>query len=173
MGFEEWGKAIVEFVRANQVYAAPIVFVLAFGESIAFVSLILPFWVMLVGIGTLIGASGLDFWTIWIAASLGAAFGDWVSYWLGKTYRYQIAKVWPLSIYPRLIPLGRLMFRRYGWLAIVIARFTGPLRASVPLVAGICEMQWVMFQIANFASAFLWAGVLLAPGGYLAKFMPW
>ena len=28
-------------------------------------------------------------------------------------------------------------------------------------------------QIANFASAFLWAGVLLAPGGYLAKFMPW
>jgi membrane protein DedA with SNARE-associated domain len=28
------------------------------------------------------------------------------------------------------------------------------------------------FQLANFGSAFLWAGVLLTPGGMLARMMP-
>jgi membrane protein DedA with SNARE-associated domain len=46
----------------------------------------------------------------------------------------------------------------------VIGRFFGPLRAAVPLVAGILEMNMTKFQIANFASAFLWAMVLLVFG---------
>ena len=40
----------------------------------------------------------------------------------------------------------------------------GPLRASVPIVAGITQMPWLRFQIANWSSAFLWAFVLLSPG---------
>jgi membrane protein DedA with SNARE-associated domain len=47
---------------------------------------------------------------------------------------------------------------------VAIGRFSGPLRATVPLAAGIFEMPWLEFQIANVLSAFLWAGVLLAPG---------
>jgi len=157
---------VLEFVRAHQMWAGPIVFVLAFGESLAFISLLLPFWAMLVGIGTLIGASGTmgDFLTVWIAASLGAACGDWLSYWLGKHFHEEIARMWPLSRHPDLIPRGHAFFEKYGVWAIFIGRFFGPLRASVPLVAGIVEMPIRTFQIANFASAFVWAGVLLAPG---------
>jgi membrane protein DedA with SNARE-associated domain len=43
------------------------------------------------------------------------------------------------------------------------------LRASVPLVAGIFEMPYWRFQFANFASAFVWAGVLLLFGDGLSK----
>ncbi|MCA3266751.1 MAG: DedA family protein, partial [Azospirillum sp.] len=53
---------VVAFVEANRVWAAPIVFVLAFGESLAFLSLLFPATVMLVGIGALIGAADLPFW---------------------------------------------------------------------------------------------------------------
>ena len=173
MALESWAQTTIEFVRANQAYAEPIIFVLAFGESLAFISLVLPFWAMLVGIGTLIGISGLNFWTILLAASLGAALGDWFSYWLGKTFKYRVARMWPLSRYPKVLPMGRLMFSRYGWLAIVIGRFFGPLRASVPIVAGICAMPWLVFQLANFGSAFLWAFVLLSPGSVLSQYMPW
>ena len=49
-------------------------------------------------------------------------------------------------------------------LGIFIGRFFGPLRASVPLVAGIFEMPYWRFQIANFTSAFVWAAVLLTLG---------
>ena len=35
---------IAEFVKANQGWAPLVVFLLAFGESLAFISLVLPAW---------------------------------------------------------------------------------------------------------------------------------
>ena len=99
-----------------------------------------------------------------VGLAIGAALGDWLSYWLGFVFKDQIAHCWPLSRHPDLLPKGEAFVRRFGVLAIAIGRFFGPLRASVPLVAGIFMMPWWHFQIANFASAFLWAAVLLAPG---------
>jgi membrane protein DedA with SNARE-associated domain len=63
--------------------------------------------------------------------------------------------------------------KRWGMLAIFIGRFFGPLRASVPLVAGIFEMPYWRFQFANFTSAFLWAGVLLVFGDVINKVVRW
>jgi membrane protein DedA with SNARE-associated domain len=164
---------VITFIRDHREWAAPIVFVLALGESLAFISLILPFWIMLVTIGTLLGMLGLDFWTIWIAASLGAAAGDWLSFWLGGRFKTRIRHVWPLSRYPKILPIASIFFRRFGWMAIVAARFSGPLRAAVPLVAGMSRMPFWRFQAANVGSAFLWAGVLLAPGSLFGWAMPW
>ena len=87
---------VVGFVREHESLASPIAFVLAFGESLAFVSLLLPATVILFGIGGLIGATGIGFWPIWLAAALGAVLGDWLSYWLGHHYKYEIARLWPL-----------------------------------------------------------------------------
>jgi membrane protein DedA with SNARE-associated domain len=165
MGLDGYADAILAFVREHKAWMGPIVFVLAFGESLAFISLVLPFWAILVGIGTLLGASGgADFWYIMTLAAVGAALGDWLSYWLGYHYHEQIARMWPLRNYPDLIPKGHAVFEKYGAWAIVIGRFSGPLRAAVPLVAGIVEMPRTIFQIANWSSAFLWAFVLLKFG---------
>ena len=106
----------------------------------------------------------MNFWTVVAAAGIGAALGDWLSYWLGYHYHDQIQKMWPLRNHPDLIKRGRVFFKQWGAWAIVIGRFLGPLRASVPIVAGITEMPQFRFQIANWSSAFLWAAVLLAPG---------
>jgi membrane protein DedA with SNARE-associated domain len=163
----------IAFVRERRAWAGPIVFVLAFGESLAFISLVLPFWLMLVAIGTALTALGLDFVTIWVSASLGAAAGDWLSYWIGDKFKNRIRHVWPLKNHPRILPAARLIFRRYGWLAIVIGRFSGPLRASIPLVAGITSMPIWTFQAANVGSAFLWAGILLSPGLMWQWIGPW
>jgi membrane protein DedA with SNARE-associated domain len=161
---ELYAHQIIEFVRQHEAWAAPVVFALAFGESLAFISLFLPAWAALLGIGALIAAGGLDFWPIWIAASIGAALGDWLSYWIGLKLEYTVQHVWPLSRHPDLIPKGEAFVKRWGVYAIFIGRFFGPLRASVPLVAGIFEMPFWRFQLANFSSAFVWAGVLLVPG---------
>lgn len=167
MSFHEYTQMLLEFVRAHPNWAAAIVFILAFGESLAFVSLILPFWAMLVGIGTIIGgANPLIFWTIVASAATGAALGDWVSYWLGHHYHEQVRNMWPINKAPGLIDKGHKFFERFGVWAIVLGRFSGPLRASVPIVAGITEMPWLRFQIANWSSAFLWAFVLLSPGSW-------
>src|SRR5262245_43982811 len=170
---EAYAEQIVEFVRVHHVWAAPVVFLLAFGESLAFISLFLPAWAALIGIGTLIMAGGLDFWSVWVAASVGAALGDWLSYWIGRKLEHTVQHIWPLSKHPDLIPKGEAFVKKWGALAIVIGRFFGPLRASVPLVAGIFEMPFWRFQIANFASAFLWAGMLLTLGDFVSKGIKW
>ncbi len=161
---EAYAQEIIEFVRLHQAWAAPVVFALAFGESLAFISLLVPAWAALVGIGALIGPSGISFWPVWIAGSLGAALGDWLSYWVGLKLGPAVANIWPLSRHPDLIPKGETFVKKWGVLAIFIGRFFGPLRASVPLVAGIFGMPYWRFQLANFSSAFLWAGVLLTLG---------
>jgi membrane protein DedA with SNARE-associated domain len=161
-------RYIIEFVRVHEMWAAPVVGALAFGESLAFISLLLPAWAVLVAIGALIGESGINFWPIWGAGAVGAALGDWLSYWVGIKLGPAVANVWPLSRNPGLIPRGERFVTRWGTLGIFIGRFSGPLRASVPLVAGIFVMPYWRFQAANFLSAFAWVAMLLTLGDVAA-----
>jgi membrane protein DedA with SNARE-associated domain len=166
MDLHQYIDPIIEFVRTHAAWAPLIVAALAFGESLAFISLILPASTVLVAIGALIGAGALDFVPVWIAAAIGAASGDWLSYWLGQKFGGPISRIWPLSRHPDLIPRGHAFVGKYGIAAIFIGRFFGPLRAAVSLAAGILKMSWWPFQIANVTSAFIWAAVLLAPGAF-------
>lgn len=161
---EENSQLVIEFVRQNHWWALPIVFVLAFAESLAFFSVFVPAWGLLVAIGALMNASGLVFWPIWLAGAAGAALGDWVSYWFGYHFKDRIAHMWPLYRYPDLLPRGHAFVERWGVPGVFLGRFFGPLRAAVPLIAGILEMDYWKFQIANVSSAMLWAYVLLAFG---------
>src|ERR1043166_6101864 len=136
MDLESYAQPVIEFVKAHRVWAAPVVFALCFAESLAFISLLVPAWAALVGIGTLISAGGLNFWPIWVAGSVGAALGDWLSYWVGLKLEKRVYHMWPLSQHPNIIPAGEAFVRKWGSFAIFIGRFSGPLRASLPLVAG-------------------------------------
>jgi membrane protein DedA with SNARE-associated domain len=173
MDFHTAVQQTVDFVRLNQTWAVPIVFALAFGESLAFISLLIPAWGALVAIGALIGSSGIRFWPVWVAAALGAAFGDWLSYWIGLKLEHAAANVWPLSRHPDLVPRGEAFMKKWGAPGVFIGRFFGPLRAVVPLVAGIFEMPFWLFQIANFSSAFVWAAMLLTIGDVISKAVKW
>ena len=130
-------QQILEFVKEHQVWAPLIAGVLAFGESFAIISLLIPATVALIGIGALIGASDILFWPTWVGAAIGAALGDWISYWIGCKLEYTVQHIWPLSRHPDLIPKGEAFIQKWGAAGIFIGRFFGPLRAAVPLVAGI------------------------------------
>ncbi len=173
MDFSATVHDITVFVRAHAAWAPPVVFVLAFGESLAFISLLIPAWGALVAIGALIGPNGLDFWPLWIAGALGAALGDWLSYWIGLKLEYSVAHMWPLSRHPNLIPRAEAFVKKWGIPGIFIGRFFGPLRAAVPLVAGIFEMPYWRFQLANFSSALVWAAVLLTLGDAVSRGVKW
>jgi membrane protein DedA with SNARE-associated domain len=173
MDFDQYIHPIIEFVHVHKAWAAPIVFVLCFAESLAFISMLIPAWAALVGIGALISASGLNFWPIWIAGSLGAALGDWLSYWIGLKLENRVYHMWPLSQYPDMIPKGEAFIEKWGPPAIFIGRFSGPLRASVPLIAGVFAMSQWRFQVANFSSAFVWAAVLLTLGDITSITIKW
>jgi membrane protein DedA with SNARE-associated domain len=167
MNFDLYAQSVIAFVRDNAAWAPPIVF------ALAFISLLIPAWGALVAIGALIGPSGINFWPVWIAAALGAAFGDWLSYWIGLKLEYSVAHIWPLSRHPELLPRWEAFMKKWGIPCIFIGRFFGPLRAVVPLIAGIFEMPFWRFQIANFSSAFVWAAVLLTLGDGISVGLHW
>jgi membrane protein DedA with SNARE-associated domain len=170
---EDVARGLTDFVRDHQIWAAPIVLLLAFGESLAFISLVIPAWGALIAIGALIGASGISFWPVWIAGGIGAALGDWLSYWLGFKFKDQVAGMWPLSWYPDLLMRGEAFVQKWGVPSVFIGRFLGPLRATVPLAAGIFEMPYWRFQFANWISALIWSAVLLMFGDVISRIVAW
>ena len=63
--------------------------------------------------------------------------------------------------------------KKWGVAGIFIGRFFGPLRAAVPLIAGIFEMPVWRFQSPISLSAFVWAAVLLTLGDGISKAVKW
>ncbi|MGV3346236.1 DedA family protein [Enterobacteriaceae bacterium LUAb1] len=160
----------LNFIRAHENWTLLLVFMLAFGESLAFLSLLLPATVILLGAGSLIPELNLSFGLIWLAAATGAFFGDWISYLIGHHYQDGVRNMWPLKKHPAMLEKGIHFFARWGTLGVFFGRFLGPLRATVPLVAGMCRMRALPFQVANLFSALLWAFGMLAPGAFG---LPW
>jgi membrane protein DedA with SNARE-associated domain len=154
----------IAFVQNHEGWGPLLVFVLAFCESFAFVSLVVPATGILIGVGGLIAVYHLKFWPIWIAAVLGAIAGDWLAYEITLRMRGHVERMRLVASHPEPIARGVRLFERWGVFAVFAGRFFGPLRAAVPIVAGIYRMPWLKFQLANVASAICWAFGVLLPG---------
>ena len=171
MDFTHYVNLIVEFVKAHQTWAAPIVFALAFGESLAFLSLLLPASVILLGVGGLMGASSIPFIPVFLAGAAGSILGYGISYYIGSHFKDEIQSIWPFSRYPEMIPKGKAFFDKWGAIGVFLGHFFGPLRAVVPVVAGMYQLNLVHFWIANIVSSTIWAFGILAPGALGLKWL--
>lgn len=158
-----------QFIEVHRAWAGPILALLAFGESMAFIGLFIPATALMILAGGLIGAGQLDPVAVIIWSIVGASLGDAVSYWLGRRIGRRAFTRWPLNRDKTSIARGRLFFRKYGSASIFLGRFFGPVRAIVPIVAGMMEMDGRRFQLANVLSAVVWVPVMLAPGYLAAK----
>jgi membrane protein DedA with SNARE-associated domain len=167
-GFFDWiqdaARWLLQFAHNHPESAFAIAFGSAFGESFVGVSFLVPGTTILVGLGVLIQAAGINPVPIWLGAAVGAILGDWISYWIGHHYKEHALAIWPVSRFPQQMEKALNFFRRWGIWAIFLGRFTGPLRATVPIVAGISQMSFWPFQISNISSALLWSAVLIALG---------
>lgn len=151
----------------HRAWAGPIIGLVVFAESLAVIGLFFPATPIMFAIGGMMGAGTLEPASVLGWAIAGAVLGDAISYGLGR-------RIGP-SIYYRahfirhrpMFAKARLFFRRYGFAAIFVGRFLGPARTTVPLVAGVAQMQARTFQIANIASALVWVPASFAPG-YIA-----
>ena len=161
---EQWVSDVMTFITANHFWAGPVVGALAFAESMVVVSLFVPFTAMIVASGALLGSGTLDPWIILPWGIAGASLGDALSYWIGRYFGHKVGRVWPFKSNPELLERGHRFFMRWGVLSVFLGRFFGPLRAVVPIVAGIMEMPQARFQVANVVSAVVWLPMLMLPG---------
>ena len=156
-----------QFIQTHQAWAGPIIFLMTFGESMLIIGILLPATVLLMMSGGLVGSGTLPIAPILLWGMAGAVLGDALSYWLGKWLGPSILRLKMLKTHRRAVARARLLCYRYGFLAVLIGRFLGPMRSLIPTVAGVMKMSEKKFQLANVLSGILWVPALLAPG-YLA-----
>ena len=164
---EHWAGDLGDFITRNAVWGAPVLGLITFGASMGLVGAFFPATALMLVAGGLIAAGVLDGPTVLAWCIGGAVVGDAVSYGLGRTLGGRVWRVPALRPHRRIMARARLFFRRYGVASIYLCRFMGPVRAFVPLIAGVTAMPNLKFQLANLGSAIIWVPVMLAPG-YLA-----
>jgi len=173
MALEAVVETVVTFVREHQSWAGPVAFIVAFGESFCFLSLLIPGTAILVGIAALLAASGIEAGILLPAilwAGFGGTLGYAVSFWIGRYFKDSVHKIWPFTTRPHLISQAQEFFETYGAFGVFLGHFFGPVRAVIPVVAGMFNMRELPFQIANVASAFIWAVGIIGPSFYLVTF---
>jgi membrane protein DedA with SNARE-associated domain len=162
--FESYSQQILTFIENHPESAFWIVLIVAFLESMAVVGVLVPGWLILLGVGALIGGGILPFYSMALAMFLGAVVGEGFSYFLGYHYRDRIRHWRWLESHQQALNKADNFMRRYGVLSLVIGRFIGPLRALLPLVAGVSGMSQKVFWSVNFGSGIMWAPLYLVPG---------
>jgi len=152
-----------------------LVWALVFAGTALFLGVFIPFITgdsLLFGSG-LVAASSANLNIVVLAVGIGiAAFlGDQVGFLLGRRYgrgyldrrggrRTQLAIVKTESFY-----------LKYGWWAVVVARFMPWARVFVPVVAGVGRMNYYKFLSSNVVGALAW-GVGITLTGYYAAAIP-
>lgn len=157
-------QGLIAYLSAHPELALAAVFAGALLEAIAVIGTVIPGSTVVFAGGTLIELGVLDPWWTAAAAISGAIIGDGLSFWLGHRYGNGIQSMWPMRNHPGLFERGRAYFERHGRSSIFIARFLGPVRAIVPLIAGMSNMPPLQFYSVNVVSALAWAAAHLLPG---------
>jgi membrane protein DedA with SNARE-associated domain/membrane-associated phospholipid phosphatase len=160
----EFFQELLAWVAQHPYWAWVLVFLVAMTESLAIVGLLIPGVAIMFGIGALIALDAIPFLPTMLWAAAGAVTGDGLSFWLGRRYQQELRGMWPFSRYPSTLDQGIAFFERFGGKSVAIGRFFGPVRAVVPLVAGMMGMTPARFLFANILSALAWAPAYLLPG---------
>jgi len=154
---------IIDFAGAHPSLVGIVLLFFAGGEAVVVVGALLPGESIVFGLAAAAGAAGVNPWVMVLWVTLGAAFGDGISFWMGHKYGHSVVN-WPwIRSRPQLLEKGEKFIERQGIKSIVIARFLPGLRAVVPVAAGILGMDSKRFFVANIISAFSWAVLHVFP----------
>ena len=102
---------------------------------------------------------------------IAAFLGDQVGYVLGRKYGRAYLEKRSSPRIERMVKRSEGFYEKYGWSAVILARFYPWIRTFMPPIAGIGKMNYYKFLAANALGAFLW-GVGITMLGYFAASIP-
>lgn len=157
-------------LTAGAVYA--VVLGLVFVESGLVVGFWLPGDTVLFAAGLLAADPDRQVSVVLLAVgAAGAAFaGDAVGYLTGR----RLGRPWLTRRTARFghsLDRAEAFYARWGWTALVAARFIPWVRTFTPILAGVTRMRYAAFAAANLVGALAWgSGLVLL--GYFAHSLP-
>lgn len=149
------------------------VWAIVFAESGLLIGFLLPGDSLLFTAGFLASQGYLEIAPLAVGSFIAAIVGDAVGYYFGKKTGKKIFKKEEGWFFhkDRLIE-AKVFYDTYGPWAIILARFMPVVRTLAPILAGVGEMPYRVFFIANVTGATLWALGLSLAGYYLGQLIP-
>ena len=167
MSLSETWWAWRDWLIQNPDWILLLIFGLAALEAVAVIGSIIPAVPIMLALTLLAGSADLHLPTILFVAVLGAMLGDGISYAIGHHFKHRIEHVWPFRTHPHWLAASEAFVEKHGGKSLIFGRFIGPIRAFVPMAAGIFQMPVRRFLWFNFISAVAWAPPNILPG-YIA-----
>jgi undecaprenyl-diphosphatase len=162
---ENWLQQFVQFLPDGQSYYL-VLFLIAFGESLPLIGLLVPGSTLIVLAGFLVfNGKGL-FLAIFASVTIGALLGDLLSYWLGKRFGGQMITMRSFRKHHQTIQRSERFFCDHGGKSLFFARFLGPIRGITPFIAGLSKMPPRPLSLYTLISSILW-GIAYPGLGYL------
>ncbi|WP_343153847.1 DedA family protein [Buchnera aphidicola (Mindarus keteleerifoliae)] len=158
---ESWLKLLL---LQSLAYSFIIIVIISFLESLAIVGLFLPGIVFMSMIGTLIGNQTLNFYSAWIASTIGCLIGDWLSYFLGLKFKRCFHLFKNIKKYKLILLKIKNTVQNHSLATILIGRFIGPTRALIPMVSGMLKLPFKKFIIPDIIGCLLWPPIYFFPG---------
>ena len=100
---------------------------------------------------------------------LAAFFGDQVGFVLGRKYGRNYLNRSERPRIQKMIRRAEDFYEKYGWTAVVLARFYPWIRTFMPPIAGLGKMNYYKFLSANIFGAVLWGAGITTLGFYAAS----
>lgn len=166
---DSYVDAAVTFIRENAFWAGPAVAFVAFSEAVPILGILMPGTAFLITVGALMWQGVLD--PSWVVAWAvpGAYLGNVISYFMGAYFQDSIPNWRFVRKRPEVLERARAFVVKHGGKSLLVARFFGPLRCSVPLVAGMLSMSPGRFHLYSGLSALVWAPAVLIWGGIMGS----
>jgi membrane-associated protein len=100
---------------------------------------------------------------------LAAFVGDQVGFVLGRKYGRNYLGKSERRFIQKMIKRSEDFYEKYGWTAVVLARFYPWIRTFMPPIAGLGKMNYYKFLSANIFGAVLWGAGITTLGFYAAS----
>lgn len=100
---------------------------------------------------------------------VAAFFGDQVGFVLGRKYGRNYFGKSERPFIKKMIKRAEDFYDKYGWTAVVLARFYPWIRTFMPPIAGLGKMNYYKFLSANIFGAVLWGAGITTLGFYAAS----
>lgn len=149
------------------------IFLVIFAETGLLAGFFLPGDSLLITAGIFAAAGKLSLVGVMIAVVLGAIIGNTSGYFIGQKFGPAVFNNQQSKFFkPEYVAEAHAFFEKYGWQAVILARFVPIVRTLIPTMAGVSRMPFGIFTLYNVIGAILWGVVLPAVAYYFGKLIP-
>ncbi len=141
---------------------------LCFGEAAILLGFVIPGETAVVFGGILASEHHISLLALVILVCVAAVAGDSVGYEVGRHFGPRLLALRPLRNRPA-IDKSRSFLHRHGSWAVFFGRFTAVFRALMPGIAGLSELPYPRFLLANAIGGVMWGCLYSFAGYYVGK----